>query len=154
MFARARSTFVLVYKVDRLTRSLADFAKLIELFDAHGVSFVSVTQSFNTSSSMGRLTLNVLLSFAQFERELIGERVRDKIAASKRKGIWVGGPVPLGHAAVDKKTAKLPVNFPNTSEFAGRDRFASACILSQPVRLQRVTPVRLQRVTNDGCSRH
>jgi site-specific DNA recombinase len=85
---------VLVYKVDRLTRSLADFAKLIELFDAHGVSFVSVTQSFNTSSSMGRLTLNVLLSFAQFERELIGERVRDKIAASKRKGIWVGGPVP------------------------------------------------------------
>ena len=77
---------VLVYKVDRLTRSLADFAKLIELFDAHEVSFVSVTQSFNTSSSMGRLTLNVLLSFAQFERELIGERVRDKIAASKRKG--------------------------------------------------------------------
>src|SRR5947208_11167559 len=94
---------VLVYKVDRLTRSLADFAKLIELFDAHGVSFVSVTQSFNTSSSMGRLTLNVLLSFAQFEREVIGERVRDKIAASKRKGIWVGGPVPLGYAAVDKK---------------------------------------------------
>src|SRR5919109_4516007 len=94
---------VLVYKVDRLTRSLADFAKLIELFDAHGVSFVSVTQSFNTSSSMGRLTLNVLLSFAQFERELIGERVRDKIAASKRKGIWIGGPVPLGYAAVDKK---------------------------------------------------
>ena len=94
---------VLVYKVDRLTRSLADFAKLIELFDTHGVSFVSVTQSFNTSSSMGRLTLNVLLSFAQFERELIGERVRDKIAASKRKGIWVGGPVPLGYAAVDKK---------------------------------------------------
>ena len=85
---------VVVYKVDRLTRSLADFAKLIELFDAHGVSFVSVTQSFNTSSSMGRLTLNVLLSFAQFERELIGERVRDKIAASKRKGIWVGGPRP------------------------------------------------------------
>ena len=97
---------VLVYKVDRLTRSLADLAKLIELielFDAHGVSFVSVTQSFNTSSSMGRLTLNVLLSFAQFERELIGERVRDKIAASKRKGLWVGGPVPLGYAAVDKK---------------------------------------------------
>ena len=94
---------VLVYKVDRLTRSLTDFAKLIELFDAHGVSFVSVTQSFNTSSSMGRLTLNVLLSFAQFERELIGERVRDKIAASKRKGLWVGGPVPLGYTAVDKK---------------------------------------------------
>jgi site-specific DNA recombinase len=99
---------VLVYKVDRLTRSLADFAKLIELFDAHRVSFVSVTQSFNTSSSMGRLTLNVLLSFAQFERELIGERVRDKIAASKRKGIWVGGPVPLGYAAVDKKIVVVP----------------------------------------------
>src|SRR5262245_613029 len=99
---------VLVYKVDRLTRSLADFAKLIELFDAHGVSFVSVTQSFNTSSSMGRLTLNVLLSFAQFERELIGERVRDKIAASKRKGIWVGSPVPLGYAAVDKKIVVVP----------------------------------------------
>jgi DNA invertase Pin-like site-specific DNA recombinase len=99
---------VLVYKVDRLTRSLADFAKLIELFEAHNVSFVSVTQSFNTSSSMGRLTLNVLLSFAQFERELIGERVRDKIAASKRKGIWVGGPVPLGYAAVDKKLVVVP----------------------------------------------
>jgi site-specific DNA recombinase len=99
---------VLVYKVDRLTRSLADFAKLIELFDVHGVSFVSVTQSFNSSSSMGRLTLNVLLSFAQFERELIGERVRDKIAASKRKGLWVGGPVPLGYTAVDKKIVVVP----------------------------------------------
>src|SRR5580700_4337085 len=94
---------VVVYKVDRLTRSLADFAKLVELFDQHGVSFVSITQSFNTTSSMGRLTLNVLLSFAQFEREVIGERVRDKIAASKRKGIWVGGPVPLGYRCVDKK---------------------------------------------------
>src|SRR4029453_11558938 len=99
---------VLAYKVDRLTRSLADFAKLIELFDAHGVSFVSVTQSFHTSSSMGRLTLNVLLSFAQFERELVGERVRDKIAASKRKGLWVGGPVPLGYTAVDKKIVVVP----------------------------------------------
>src|ERR1700716_669950 len=99
---------VLVYKVDRLTRSLADFAKLIELFDAHGVSFVSVTQSFNTSSSMGRLTLNVLLSFAQFERELIGERVRDKIAASKRKGLWVGGPVPLGYRCLEKKLEIVP----------------------------------------------
>ena len=97
---------VVVYKVDRLTRSLADFAKLIELFDAHAVSFVSVTQSFNTSTSMGRLTLNILLSFAQFEREVIGERVRDKIAASKRKGIWVGGPVPLGYAAVAKKARR------------------------------------------------
>src|SRR4029077_7855905 len=92
----------------RLTRSLADFAKLVELFDQHGVSFVSVTQSFNTTSSMGRLTLNVLLSFAQFEREVIGERVRDKIAASKRKGIWVGGPVPLGYASINKKLAVGP----------------------------------------------
>jgi site-specific DNA recombinase len=99
---------VVVYKVDRLTRSLADFAKLIELFETHSVSFVSVTQSFNSSSSMGRLTLNVLLSFAQFERELIGERVRDKIAASKRKGLWVGGPVPLGYAAVNKKIMVVP----------------------------------------------
>jgi DNA invertase Pin-like site-specific DNA recombinase len=94
---------VVVYKVDRLTRSLADFAKLVELFDAHEVSFVSITQSFNTTSSMGRLTLNVLLSFAQFEREVIGERVRDKIAASKRKGLWVGGTVPLGYKVLDKK---------------------------------------------------
>ena len=100
---RARKVDVIVvYKVDRLTRSLADFAKLVEEFDAHDVSFVSVTQSFNTTSSMGRLTLNVLLSFAQFEREVIGERVRDKISASKRKGIWVGGPLPLGYRSRDK----------------------------------------------------
>jgi site-specific DNA recombinase len=99
---------VVVYKVDRLTRSLADFAKLVELFDQHQVSFVSITQSFNTTSSMGRLTLNVLLSFAQFEREVIGERVRDKIAASKRKGIWVGGPVPLGYRCIDKKVVVVP----------------------------------------------
>src|SRR4249920_110250 len=99
---------VVVYKVDRLTRSLADFAKLVELFDQHAVSFVSITQSFNTTSSMGRLTLNVLLSFAQFEREVIGERVRDKIAASKRKGIWVGGPVPLGYRVADKKVVAIP----------------------------------------------
>jgi DNA invertase Pin-like site-specific DNA recombinase len=99
---------VVVYKVDRLTRSLADFAKLVELFDEHDVSFVSVTQAFNTTSSMGRLTLNVLLSFAQFEREVIGERVRDKIAASKRKAVWVGGPVPLGCRSVDKKLQVVP----------------------------------------------
>src|SRR3954453_12494258 len=99
---------IVVYKVDRLTRSLADFAKLVELFDQRNVSFVSVTQSFNTTSSMGRLPLNVLLSFAQFEREVIGERVRDKIAASKRKGIWVGGPIPLGYASRDKKLVVLP----------------------------------------------
>ena len=93
---------VVVYKVDRLSRSLADFARMVELFEQHNVSFVSVTQHFNTSSSMGRLTLNVLLSFAQFEREVTGERIRDKIAASKKKGMWMGGRVPLGYDAVDK----------------------------------------------------
>ena len=98
---------VVVYKVDRLTRSLTDFAKMVESFDAHGVSFVAVTQQFNTTTSMGRLTLNVLLSFAQFEREVTGERIRDKIAASKRKGIWMGGLVPLGY---DVRERQLVVN--------------------------------------------
>src|ERR1043166_4230484 len=93
---------VVVYKVDRLTRSLADFAKMVELFDRHGVSFVAVTQQFNTTTSMGRLTLNILLSFAQFEREVTGERIRDKIAASKRRGMWMGGTVPLGYMAKDR----------------------------------------------------
>jgi site-specific DNA recombinase len=99
---------IVVYKVDRLTRSLADFAKLVELFDAHGVSFVSVTQSFNTTTSMGRLTLNVLLSFAQFEREVTGERIRDKIAASKKKGIWMGGNVPYGYRVENRKLLVEP----------------------------------------------
>lgn len=103
-----RIDVIVVYKVDRLTRSLADFAKLVELFDAHGVSFVSVTQQFNTTTSMGRLTLNVLLSFAQFEREVISEHIRDKIAASKKKGIWVGGSLPLGYAMNDGKVAVVP----------------------------------------------
>lgn len=94
---------IVVYKVDRLTRSLADFAKLVELFDSNDVSFVSVTQSFNTTSSMGRLTLNVLLSFAQFEREVTGERIRDKIAASKKKGLWMGGVVPYGYKVENRK---------------------------------------------------
>jgi DNA invertase Pin-like site-specific DNA recombinase len=98
---------IVVYKVDRLTRSLADFAKLVELFDVHGVSFVSVTQQFNTTTSMGRLTLNVLLSFAQFEREVTSERIRDKIAASKRKGLWVGGPLPLGYEMKDDKISVI-----------------------------------------------
>jgi site-specific DNA recombinase len=103
---RARKLdIIVVYKVDRLTRSLADFAKLVELFDAHGVSFVSVTQQFNTTTSMGRLTLNVLLSFAQFEREVTSERIRDKIAASKRKGLWVGGTLPLGYRMNGDKIA-------------------------------------------------
>ncbi|MBZ5501454.1 MAG: recombinase family protein [Acidobacteriia bacterium] len=94
---------VVVYKVDRLTRSLSDFSKIIEVFDSHGVSFVSVTQQFNTTTSMGRLTLNVLLSFAQFEREVTGERIRDKIAASKRKGMWMGGAVPQGYDCVERR---------------------------------------------------
>jgi len=97
---------IVVYKVDRLTRALSDFAKLVELFDRHKVSFVSVTQAFNTTTSMGRLTLNVLLSFAQFEREVTGERIRDKIAASKKKGMWMGGLVPLGYDA-DGRTLKV-----------------------------------------------
>jgi site-specific DNA recombinase len=103
---------VVVYKVDRLTRSLADFAKIVEIFDAQGVSFVSVTQAFNTTSSMGRLTLNVLLSFAQFEREVTGERIRDKIAASKKKGMWMGGQPSLGY---DVRERKLVVNEPEAA---------------------------------------
>jgi site-specific DNA recombinase len=98
---------IVVYKVDRLTRALADFAKLVEVFDRRGVSFVSITQQFNTTTSMGRLTLNVLLSFAQFEREVISERVRDKVAASKKKGLWMGGIPPLGY---DVENRKLVVN--------------------------------------------
>ena len=98
-----RIDVVVVYKVDRLTRALSDFAKLVEIFDRCSVSFVSITQQFNTTTSMGRLTLNILLSFAQFERELIGERVRDKVAASKKKGMWMGGTVPLGYDAKDRK---------------------------------------------------
>lgn len=93
---------IVVYKVDRLTRSLTDFSKLVEVFDTHGVSFVSVTQAFNTTNSMGRLTLNVLLSFAQFEREVTGERIRDKIALSRKRGLWTGGLPPLGYDAIDK----------------------------------------------------
>ena len=96
---------VVVYKIDRLTRSLMDFAKIVDIFDDKGTSFVSVTQQFNTTTSMGRLTLNVLLSFAQFEREVTAERIRDKIAASKKKGMWMGGIVPLGYKAEDKKLA-------------------------------------------------
>ena len=101
-----------VYKVDRLTRSLADLAKIVDVLDAHDASFVSVTQQFNTTTSMGRLTLNMLLSFAQFEREIAGERIRDKIAASKKKGMWMGGNVPLGY---DVKDRKLIANEPEAA---------------------------------------
>src|SRR6266478_342904 len=105
-----RIDVIVVYKVDRLTRSLADFARLVEIFDAQGVSFVSVTQQFNTTSSMGRLTLNVLLSFAQFEREVTGERIRDKIGASKKKGMWMGGNVPLGYDASERTLIVNPAD--------------------------------------------
>src|SRR6202030_2456038 len=110
--AAGRIDTVVVYKIDRLTRSLADFAKIVDVLDAHDASFVSVTQQFNTPTSMGRLTLNMLLSFAQFEREIAGERIRDKIAASKKKGMWMGGNVPLGY---DVKDRKLIVNEPEAS---------------------------------------
>lgn len=108
--AAGKIDVVVVYKIDRLTRSLADFARMVELFDLHDVSFVSVTQAFNTTSSMGRLTLNVLLSFAQFEREVTGERIRDKIAASKAKGMWMGGNVPLGYDLPEGPSRALVVN--------------------------------------------
>ena len=94
---------MVVYKIDRLTRSLLDFSKMVEIFDAANASFVSITQQFNTTTSMGRLTLNVLLSFAQFEREVTAERIRDKIAASKKKGMWMGGVVPLGYRVENRK---------------------------------------------------
>ena len=99
---------IVVYKIDRLTRSLTDFARLNDVLDRHQVPFVAVTQQFNTSTSMGRLTLNVLLSFAQFEREVAGERIRDKVAASKKKGMWMGGPVPLGYAVKERKLVIVP----------------------------------------------
>src|SRR5271169_1162958 len=99
---------VVVYKVDRLSRSLMDFARIVEQFDRNGVSFVAVTQQFNTTTSMGRLTLNILLSFAQFEREVTGERIRDKIAASKRKGMWMGGVTPLGYEVQNRKLIVVP----------------------------------------------
>jgi DNA invertase Pin-like site-specific DNA recombinase len=111
-----RIDIVVVYKIDRLTRALTDFAKLIEVLDRNAVTFVSVTQSFNTTTSMGRLMLNVLLSFAQFEREVTGERIRDKFAASRKKGMWMGGWAPLGY---DIKDRKLIIN---TVE-AGHARF-------------------------------
>jgi DNA invertase Pin-like site-specific DNA recombinase len=100
---------VVVYKIDRLTRSLMDFSKIVEVFDSQEVSFVSVTQQFNTTTSMGRLTLNVLLSFAQFKREVTSERIRDKIAASRKKGMWMGGPVPIGYRTKDKRLVVDPI---------------------------------------------
>jgi len=129
---------IVVYKVDRLTRSLADFAKIVERLHARQASFVSVTQAFNTTTSMGRLTLNVLLSFAQFEREVTGERIRDKIAASKRKGVWMGGTVPLGCEVVERKLVPVP-------EEAERVRAIMRCYLE----LQSV-PALIERLRSDG----
>jgi DNA invertase Pin-like site-specific DNA recombinase len=123
---------IVVYKIDRLSRSLADFAKLVELFDQHKVTFVSVTQAFNTTTSMGRLTLNILLSFAQFERELSGERVRDKISASRQRGIWMGGMPPLGYDVVERKLIANPSEAPLVAEMFSR--FASVPSMATLVR--------------------
>ena len=106
--AAGKVDIILVYKIDRLTRSLADFAKIVDVLDKAEASFVSITQSFNTHTSMGRMTLNMLLPFAQFEREVTAERIRDKIAASKRKGMWMGGPVPLGYAVENRRLIIVP----------------------------------------------
>ena len=119
-----RVDVIVVYKIDRLSRSLMDFAKLVEVFDRKGVTFVSVTQSFNTTTSMGRLTLNILLSFAQFEREVTGERIRDKFAASKKKGMWMGGFVPLGYEASERTLVV------NEAEAGGRSEPSSASTLN------------------------
>jgi DNA invertase Pin-like site-specific DNA recombinase len=131
---------VVVYKIDRLSRSLMDFAKLVDVFDRHAVTFVSVTQSFNTTTSMGRLTLNILLSFAQFEREVIGERIRDKIAASRARGMWMGGKVPLGY---DVRDRKLVVNGAEAATvrrvFEGFAEIGSATALTKVLRAESVT---------------
>jgi DNA invertase Pin-like site-specific DNA recombinase len=134
-----RVDIVVVYKIDRLSRSLMDFAKLVEVFDRNNVTFVSVTQAFNTTSSMGRLTLNILLSFAQFEREVIGERIRDKFAASRRKGMWMGGFVPLGY---DVRNRKLVVNEGEAGTvrmiFARFAKIGSATVLVRELRSEDV----------------
>ncbi|WP_307753590.1 recombinase family protein [Xanthomonas albilineans] len=127
---RGQIDIVVVYKIDRLTRSLADFSKMVEVFERHGVSFVSVTQQFNTTTSMGRLILNVLLSFAQFEREVTGERIRDKIAASKRKGLWMGGVPPLGY---DVEHRKLVIN--ETEATVVRRIFAQMLTIGSPTQI-------------------
>lgn len=117
---------IVVYKIDRLTRSLSDFSKMIDVFDKHKCSFVSVTQNFNTSDSMGRLTLNMLLSFAQFEREIGAERVRDKTAASKKKGMWTGGAVPFGYQNINKKLEINPDEAEAVKFITGRDKISNS----------------------------
>ena len=141
---------VVVYKIDRLTRSLTDFARIVEVFDSSDVSFVSVTQQFNTTTSMGRLTLNVLLSFAQFEREVTAERIRDKIAASKKKGMWMGGTVPLGYRV---ESRKLLVKEPEASFVRGLfDRYLelrSVPALAAEVTRQAVAAEQHEALSND-----
>jgi len=139
---------IVVYKVDRLTRSLADFAKIVEILDAHEASFVSVTQSFNTTNSMGRLTLNVLLSFAQFEREVTGERIRDKIAASKKKGMWMGGNIPMGYDVIDRKLIVLEKDAKTVRHIFNRYlALRSVPALKQELDLDGVTsPSRISRI--------
>ncbi len=141
---------VVVYKIDRLSRALMDFAKLVEVFDAHGVTFVSVTQSFNTTTSMGRLTLNILLSFAQFEREVIGERIRDKFAASRARGMWMGGRVPLGY---DVRDRKLVVNKAEAATvrrvFEGIAELGSGTALAKALQQEGVTS-KTGRLLNKG----
>lgn len=138
-----RIDVIVCYKIDRLSRSLVDFAKLVEVFDRHDVTFVSVTQAFSTTTSMGRLTLNILLSFAQFERELTGERIRDKIAASKQRGLWMGGSVPLGY---DVRNRKLVVNEAEAATirrvFEGFAAIGSATRLVKKLQAERVTTKR------------
>jgi DNA invertase Pin-like site-specific DNA recombinase len=138
-----RVDVVVVYKIDRLSRSLMDFAKLVEVFDAHDVTFVSVTQSFNTTTSMGRLTLNILLSFAQFEREVIGERIRDKFAASRARGMWMGGKVPLGYDVRDRKLVVNEVEAAIVRRvFEGFAELGSGTRLTELLRAEGVTTKR------------
>ena len=140
---------VVVYKVDRLTRSLADFARIVQVFDSDNVSFVSVTQQFNTTSSMGRLTLNVLLSFAQFEREVTGERIRDKIAASKRKGMWMGGRVPLGYDLKDRKLIVNPAEAKQVQEIF-RAYLELGCVRKLRAHLEQGRVLSKVRISSSG----
>ena len=141
---------VVVYKIDRLTRSLLDFAKIVEVFDAHSVSFVSVTQAFNTATSMGRLTLNVLLSFAQFEREVTGERIRDKIAASKKKGMWMGGYPPLGYDVKDRKLVVNEAEADTVRYIFRRYRNWARCACSRSISMRRASSASAARRPMDG----
>jgi site-specific DNA recombinase len=150
--AAKRIDTIVVYKVDRLTRSLADFAKIVEAFDKQGVSFVSVTQQFNTTTSMGRLTLNVLLSFAQFEREVTGERIRDKIAASKRKGMWMGGVVPLGYSLEGRRLLLQPEEAETVRQVFTR-HLESGCVSKLQESLERTGIRSKQRTTKSGTAR-